>query len=180
MGPAMQEADSPLKSQLLMELLQLACLAASLLSTQGMHRAQALPMVQGEARRGQTPVEEQMWLKLHETYLAEVARFQKTVRLTGLCSFQGHLDVYTPALIRVGPALLRPNFLRESAHHRYISGLLEFKCVGDHGSYCQAFAFEGVCCVRRERTWCSMGTPSQVRCGPHFSRASTDIHEISG
>jgi len=168
-GAGYARGSLPLESQLLTELLQLACLGASLLSTQGVHYAQALPMVQGEMRRGRTPVEEQLWLKLHETYLAEVARLQKTVRLTGLCSLKGHLDVYRPALMRVGPALLRPNLLRESAHHRNLPGLLHFKCVGAHGSYCQAFAFEGVSCVRRERTWCSMGTPLQVRRGPHSS-----------
>ena len=46
---------------------------------------QALPVVQGEPRRGRTPVEEQMWLKLHETYVAEVKQLEKTVRSWGPC-----------------------------------------------------------------------------------------------
>lgn len=41
---------------------------------------QALPMVEGEPRRGRTPVEEQMWLKLHEAYAAEVKQLETTVR----------------------------------------------------------------------------------------------------
>ena len=36
-------------------------------------------MVQGEPRRGRTPVEEQLWLKLHEGYAAEVKRLEQTV-----------------------------------------------------------------------------------------------------
>ena len=43
-------------------------------------------MVQGEPRRGRTPVEEQMWLKLHEAYVAEVKRLEATVRLQGPCT----------------------------------------------------------------------------------------------
>lgn len=46
---------------------------------------QALPMVQGEPRRGRTPVEEEMWLKLHEAYVAEVKQLEKTVRSLGAC-----------------------------------------------------------------------------------------------
>ncbi|CAL5224328.1 g6997 [Coccomyxa viridis] len=41
-------------------------------------KAEALPVVEGEPRRGRTPVEEQMWLKLHEAYAAEVKQLETT------------------------------------------------------------------------------------------------------
>lgn len=41
---------------------------------------QALPVVEGEPRRGRTPAEEQLWMHLHEVYVQEVKQLEKTVR----------------------------------------------------------------------------------------------------
>ena len=42
---------------------------------------QALPTVRGEPRKGRTPAEEQLWLQLHNLYVAEAQQLaQKVLR----------------------------------------------------------------------------------------------------